>query len=91
MKPTLTTNKDPRKFPFVDYHYQSATLEKFSGRCVKTPKSLHRIGRDYFDVEANRDFLSDAAVFGTLIVTAAVPIVAGVSAVFELCRALPLF
>jgi len=90
MKPTTITNKNARKFPFVDYHYQTTTLGNFTGRCAKTSsKSLRDISRDYFDKESNHDFLSDAAVFGTLIATAAVPIIAGLSAVFELCRALP--
>ena len=90
MKPTTITNKNARKFPFVDYHYQASTLENFTGSCAKTSsKSLRDISRDYFDNEANHDFLSDAAVFGTLIATAAVPIIAGLSAVVELCRALP--
>jgi hypothetical protein len=91
MKPTSMTDKNARKFPFVDYHYQTSTLGNFTGRCAKTStsKSLRDISRDYFDREAKHDFLSDAAVFGTLIATAAVPIVAGLSAVVELCRALP--
>ncbi len=93
MKPTTITNKDARNFPFVDYHYQTSTLENFTGRCAttstSTSKSLRDISRDYFDKESNYDFLSDAAVFGTLIATAAVPIVLGVNAVVELCRALP--
>ena len=91
MKPTTITNKNARKFPFVDYHYQTSTLGNFTGCCAKTStsKSLRDISRDYFDKESSHDFLSDAAVFGTLIATAAVPIIAGLSAVFELCRALP--
>jgi len=91
MKPTTITNKNARKFPFVDYHYQTSTLGNFAGSCAKTStsKSLRDISRDYFDKESNHDFLSDAAVFGTLIATASVPIIAGLSAVFELCRALP--
>jgi len=91
MKPTSMTDKNARKFPLVDYHYQTSTLGNFTGRCAKTStsKSLRDISRDYFDSEANHDFLSDSAVFGTLIVTAAVPIVTGLSAVVELCRALP--
>ena len=89
MKPTTITSKDARKFPFVDFQYQASNLENFTGCCAKTSKSLRDISRDYFDSEANYDFLSDAAVFGTLIATAAVPIIFGVSAVLELCRALP--
>ena len=91
MKPTTTTNKNARKFPVVDYNYQTSNLENFTGHCVKTSKSLRDISRDYFDKESNHDFLSDAAVFGTLIATAAVPIIAGLGAVIQLCRAMPLF
>jgi hypothetical protein len=90
MKPTPITNPNARQFPLVDYDYHTATLGRFSGRCVKAPKSFHDISRDYFDVEANHDFLSEAAVFATLIVTTAVPIVAVASAVLQLCRILPL-
>src|SRR5260370_38297523 len=93
MKPTTITNKNARKFPFVDYHYQSATMGSFTGPCAKTStsKSLRDISRDYFDNEANHDFLTDAAVFGTLIATAAVPIIAGLGASSELCPALPFY
>jgi hypothetical protein len=92
MKPTIKTEKNARKFPVVDYHYQASTLGNFTGRCARTSsKSLRNISRDYFDSEANHDFLSDVAVFGTLIATAAVPIIAGLSAVIQLVRTLPLF
>ena len=90
MKPTPITNQNARQFPLVDCHYHAATLGRFSGRCVKAPKSFHDISREYFDIEANHDFLSEAAVFATLIVTTAVPIVAVASAVLQLCRVLPL-
>ena len=89
MKPTTITNKNARKFPFVDFQYQTSNLENFTGTCIKTSKSLRDISRDYFDSEANHNFLSDAAIFGTLIATAAVPIIFGLSAVIQLCRALP--
>ncbi len=91
MKSNSTTNHSGRRFPLVEYHYQTAALENLSGSCVTTPKVSHRIGGDYFDVEANRDFLGDVLVFGTLIVTTAVPILTTASAVLELCRTLPLF
>jgi hypothetical protein len=52
---------------------------------------LRDISRDYFDGEANREFTTEAAVFGTLIVMAIVPIMAGMSAVVQLLRSLPLF
>jgi hypothetical protein len=91
MKPTTITNKNARKFPFVDYNYQASTLGNLTGCSTKTSKSFRDISRDYFETEANHDFLSDAAVFGTLIATAVVPIVIGMNAVIELCRALPLY
>ena len=84
------TNQNARQFPLIDYHYHTATLGRVSGRSVKAPKSFQDISRDYFDIEANHDFLSEAAVFTTLIVTAVVPIVAVGSAVLQLCRMLPL-
>jgi hypothetical protein len=90
MKPTPVTNQNARQFPLVDYHYHKATLGRCGGRSVKAPQSFHHISRDYFDIEANHDFLSEAAVFATLIVTVAVPIVAVASAVLQLCRMLPL-
>jgi hypothetical protein len=90
MKPTPVTNQNARQFPLVDYHYHKATLGRCGGRSVKAPQSFHDISRDYFDIEANHDFLSEAAVFATLIVTVAVPIVGVASAVLQLCRMLPL-
>jgi hypothetical protein len=89
MKPTPITNRNARQFPLVDYHYQAATLNGSSSPCVERSKSLRDISRDYFDAEANQDFLSEAALFATLIVTAVVPIVSAASAVLELGRAFP--
>ena len=93
MKPTTPTDKNARQTPFVDFQYQQSNLENFAGHCAKTStsKSLRDISRDYFDTEAKHDFLSDAAIFGTLIATAAVPIIAGLSAVIHLCQTLPLY
>jgi hypothetical protein len=89
MKPTTLTNKDARKFPLVDYHYQASSLAKLTSRGAKT--SFRDISRDYFETEANEDFLSNAAIFGALLASAIVPILAGASAIVELCRSLPLF
>jgi len=92
MKPTSMKNGNARQSPLVDYHYHSATLGAHGRCCVKPSpsKSLRDISRDYFDGEANSDFLSDAAVFVALIAAVVVPIVSGISAVLELCRTLPL-
>jgi hypothetical protein len=89
MKPTSI--KVRNRFPFIDCNYHSGTLRSSSAPCVKTSKSLRDISRDYFDGEANHEFISEAAVFTSLILMAMVPIVTAVSAVLELFRALPLF
>jgi hypothetical protein len=91
MKPSPNTQPNARRFPLVDYHYQAPMLNGSSAPCVKTSKSLRDISRDYFDAEADREFLSEAAVFSTLIVMAVVPIVTGISAVLHLLSSLPLF
>ncbi len=63
-------------------------LSGCSANCAKIySPSFRNISRDYFDTEAQRDFLTEAAVFGTMLVTAAVPIISGAYAVIELCRA----
>jgi hypothetical protein len=89
MKPTPITNRNARQFPIVDYHYHAATLGGSSGRCVERSKSLRDISRDYFDAEANDEFVIEGAVFAALILTAVVPIVSAASAVLELGRAFP--
>ena len=91
MKPSENIRPDAQKFPLVDYCYQAPKLNPSSAPCVKRSNSLRDISRDYFDAEANREFTTEAAVFGTLIVMAVVPIMAGMSAVVQLLRSLPLF
>ncbi len=82
MKSSPNTSPNGHKFPLVEYHYHASMLNPSSAPCIKTSKSLRDIGRDYFDAEkANREFTTEAAVFGTLIVIAIVPIMTGMSAV----------
>ena len=91
MKPLPNTQPNAHKFPLVDYHYHAPMLNGSSAPCLKTSRSLRNITRDYFDAEAEREFISEAAVFATLIVMAVVPIVTGISAALKLLSALPLF
>jgi hypothetical protein len=91
MKSSPNTSPNGRKFPLVEYHYHAPMLNASSAPCIKTSKSLRDISRDYFDSEADREFISEAAVFTALIAMAIMPIVAGISAVLQLLRALPLF
>jgi hypothetical protein len=91
MKPLPNIQRSAQKFPLVDYQYHAPMLNGSSTPCVKTSKSLRDISRDYFDAEADREFISEAAVFTTLIVMAIVPIVSGISAVLQLFSTLPVF
>jgi hypothetical protein len=91
MKPLPNSQPDARKFPLVAYHYHAPMLNGSSAPCLKTSKSLRNITRDYFDTEADREFISEAAVFTTLIVMAVVPIMTGISEMLQLVSALPLF
>src|SRR5207247_8558256 len=91
MKPLPNTQPNARKFPLVDYHYHAPILNGSSAPCLQTSKSLRDITRDYFDAEADREFISEAAVFTALIVMAIMPIVTGISAVLQLISTLPLF
>jgi hypothetical protein len=91
MKPSQNTRIGAQKFPVVEYCYHTPILNPSSAPCLKTSKSLRDITRDYFDAEANREFISEAAVFTTLIIMAIMPIMADVFAVAHLLRVLPLF
>jgi hypothetical protein len=90
MKPFQNIRSDPQKFPLVDYCYHAPMLNASGAPCVKRSKSLRDISRDYFDAESNHEFTTEAVVFGTLILMAIVPILAGMSAVVQLLRSLPL-
>jgi hypothetical protein len=91
MKPTINTNKDAGKFPFVEFQYQASSLEDLSGRCTKLSNSFRDISRDYFDKEENKDFLSNAAIFIAMLASALIPIAASASEVVHLVRVLPSF
>ena len=89
MKPTILTNKNARKFPFVEYQYRASSLENLAGRCTKLSSSFRDISRDYFDTEENKDFLSNAAIFFAMLASALIPIAAGASEVIHPVRVLP--
>jgi hypothetical protein len=90
MKPTLqiTERRNRRDsvanisglaLPQTDFQFQSASFDSFSG-----PSGGHRfpsfrgISDEYFRSEARSYFAIEAAIFGLIAVTAAVPVVEGV-------------
>ena len=91
MKPSQNIRTGGQTFPLVDYSYRAPMPNPSSAPCVKRSNSLRDISRDYFDAESNREFVTEAAVAGTLIIMAILPIMAGLLAVAHLLRVLPLF
>jgi hypothetical protein len=89
MKPTIETFRSNKRFPITDYNYHSVALDGFDGCCAKmTAPSFRSISRDYFENEEPKRFLGEAAIFGTMLVTALVPLISGVFAIIQLCRSL---
>jgi len=89
MKPTVITNRTDKRFPIADCNYQSIELEDFNGGCAKlSPPSFHTLSRDYFGTEEPKSFLGEAAIFGTMMLTALAPLISGVFAIIHLCREL---
>ncbi len=87
MKPRLTTNGSNNRFPVTDYNYHSVAIGEFNGHCAKIEApSFLNISRDYFENEAPRSFISEAAFFAMITITAAVPVVSGAFAAIALCR-----
>jgi hypothetical protein len=96
MKPTIQFNekssrdhRDSRRgtFPKTDYSLQAAPLTHGGGRCFGSRRASFRsISQDYFKNEAPHSFAAEAALFGVIVMTAAVPILNSASALLHLVR-----
>jgi hypothetical protein len=84
MKPDTNQNRSTKAFPVTDCNYHSSTLEDFNSSCAEIAPSFRSISREYFDNEEQRSFAAEAAVFGTMLATVAVPLFAGAHAVINL-------
>ena len=62
-------------FPMTDFAFKASSFGDFSGRRRgdKFP-SFRGISADYFETEARRHFVSEAAVFALIAATVAVPV-----------------
>ncbi|HWM25096.1 MAG TPA: hypothetical protein VNP98_09735 [Chthoniobacterales bacterium] len=94
MKPTIQFNEKSRRDSIdrasrqgsaqTDFSYQATSM---GGRCFGSERpSFRSISQDYFNNEARPSFASEAALFTLILMTAAVPILHSVSAVFQLIR-----
>ncbi|MEP6708526.1 MAG: hypothetical protein ABJB32_00155 [Verrucomicrobiota bacterium] len=79
-----------RNFPKTDYHYHNASLAGCGagrGATFRAP-SFRDISRDYLEREARNNFLTETALFATIMITAALPLLNGAHAVAGLIRSL---
>jgi len=99
MKPTIQFNQKSRRdfsdresrrgsvLPQTDCSFQAASVSNGGGRCFGSCQSSFRaISQDYFKNEARRNFVSEAALFSVIVVTAALPILNSASALVHLVR-----
>jgi len=95
MKPTFPINETRTgrapsariALPKTDQNFRADSLADFSGRCHGSPApSFRRISNDYFNNEARGHFLSEAAMFALMVVTAAVPVIQGARGAVHLLR-----
>ena len=75
-----------RNFPKTDFNYHNASLAG-CGATFRAP-SFCDISRDYLNREARNNFLTEAALFATIMITAALPLLNGARAVAGLIRSL---
>jgi len=88
MKPTNITSNARRQFPVTDYSFHAPIGCPSCGPFTTVPsKSFWRFSRDYFGVEAQRNFVIEALVFGAIAITAALPIIQNARAMSALVRA----
>jgi hypothetical protein len=99
MKPTIQSNEKSRRdfcdrgsrkgsaLPKTDYSFQAGSVANGGGRCFgSSHPSFRSISQDYFKNEVRHSFAGEAALFSVIVMTAAVPIISSVHAVFQLVR-----
>jgi len=81
-------DQNSRQFPLTDSANQSLSLDGYRGGCASTcAVSFRSISTDYFKNEARQSFVSEAAFFAMIVVTAAWPVLQSIHAMMDLVRA----
>ena len=78
------------KFPKTDYNYHNISLAGCGagrGATFRAP-SFRDISRDYLNREARNNFLTEAALFAMIVITAALPLLNSAHAMAGLVRSL---
>ncbi len=94
MKPTFQLNGTPGRTSLLasrgrsrslqtDYLFQEGRGDFSSGGHGRSLPKFRRLSEDYFAGEARSQFAIEAAVFGLILLTAAVPVLESVQAIFR--------
>lgn len=94
MKPTAQiideterANTTHRRLPVTDSNFQSVGIDGYTARCSSLGVSnSFQVTREYFEGEAYRDFLAEAAVFSAVMLTVSLPLFQAAHAVLGLIR-----
>ncbi len=87
MKPTIQFNERNRqRMPKTDCCYQVASMPNRGGRAFGRRPSIRAISNEYFKNEARSTFVTEAAFFSVIVLTAAVPLIYTATAVIHLVR-----
>jgi hypothetical protein len=85
MKPTIHLNQRPGlRLPKTDCNYQIGSMPSRGGRYRRA--SIRAVSNDYFKNEARSTFATEAAFFGVIVMTVAVPLFNTGLALFHLVR-----
>ncbi|HEX8078203.1 MAG TPA: hypothetical protein VF511_10350 [Chthoniobacterales bacterium] len=87
MKPTIQLNEG-RGFhqPKTDQSYQASSMPSGGGGFNSRHASIRAVSREYFKSEARSTFATEAAFFGVIVMTAAVPLIQAATAIVHLVR-----
>ena len=90
MKPTIQLNeRHGLRMPKTDYNYQVASMPSRGGRNYGSRHaSIRAVSHDYFKNEARSIFVTEAALFSVIVITAAVPLINTAMALVHLVRSL---
>jgi hypothetical protein len=90
MKPTIQLNqRHGLRMPKTDCNYQVASMPSRGGRGYGSRHaSIRAVSHDYFKNEARTMFVTEAAFFSVIVITAAVPLINTAMALVHLVRSI---
>jgi hypothetical protein len=90
MKPTIQLNeRHGLRMPKTDCNFQVASMPSRGGRSYGSRNaSIRAVSHDYFKNEARSMFVTEAAFFSVIVITAAVPLINTAVALVHLVRSI---